>query len=265
MTSTGPEVLHLLKSKFGYDSFRPGQEDVISSLLGGRNVLAVMPTGSGKSMCFQLPALIRDGLTVVVSPLVALMEDQVAALRLAGIEAGTINSSRHREDNVNTWRDVAAGVVRLLYIAPERLMTDRMISALRKLPVTMIAVDEAHCISRWGPSFRPDYENLGSLRGHFPEVPMAALTATADEATRNDIHDKLFGGEGNVYVTGFDRPNIRLAVTPRATWKKQLLSFVEARSDQSGIVYCLSRKKTEETAKLLGGNYRRVFQASLGG
>jgi ATP-dependent DNA helicase RecQ len=254
LTSVGPEVLHLLKSKFGYDSFRPGQEDVISSLLGGRNVLAVMPTGSGKSMCFQIPALIRDGLTVVVSPLVALMEDQVAALRLAGIEAGTINSSRQREDNVQTWRDVAAGVVRLLYIAPERLMTERMLGALRKLPVSMIAVDEAHCISRWGPSFRPDYENLGSLRDHFPEIPMAALTATADEATRNDIHDKLFGGNGNVYVTGFDRPNIRLAVTPRSAWKKQLLSFVEARAEQSGIVYCLSRKKTEETAKLLCDN-----------
>jgi ATP-dependent DNA helicase RecQ len=254
LTSVGPEVLHLLKSKFGYDSFRPGQEDVISSLLGGRNVLAVMPTGSGKSMCFQIPALIRDGLTVVVSPLVALMEDQVAALRLAGIEAGTINSSRHREDNIQTWRDVAAGVVRLLYIAPERLMTERMLGALQKLPVSMIAVDEAHCISRWGPSFRPDYENLGSLRVHFPEVPMAALTATADEATRNDIHDKLFGGDGNVYVTGFDRPNIRLGVTPRSAWKKQLLSFVEARAEQSGIIYCLSRKKTEETAKLLCDN-----------
>jgi ATP-dependent DNA helicase RecQ len=254
LTSIGPDVLHLLKSRFGYDSFRPGQEDVISSLLGGDNVLAVMPTGSGKSMCFQLPALIRDGLTVVVSPLVALMEDQVAALRLAGIEAGTINSSRPRETNVATWRDVAAGTLRLLYIAPERLMTERMIGALRKLPVSMIAIDEAHCISRWGPSFRPDYENLGSLREHFPDAPMAALTATADEVTRKDIHAKLFGGRGQTYVTGFDRPNIRLAVTPRGSWKKQLLDFVGARSEQSGIVYCLSRKKTEETAALLKEN-----------
>jgi len=254
LTAVGPEVLHLLKSRFGYDSFRPGQEEVISSLLGGRNVLAVMPTGSGKSMCFQIPALIRDGLTVVVSPLVALMEDQVAALRLAGVEAGTINSSRPRDQNVATWRDVAAGVIRLLYIAPERLMTERMINALSKLPISMIAVDEAHCISRWGPSFRPDYENLGSLRKHFPEVPVAALTATADEATRNDIHDKLFGGDGKVFVSGFDRPNIQLAVTPRSSWKKQLLTFVETRSQHSGIVYCLSRKKTEETAKLLSDN-----------
>jgi ATP-dependent DNA helicase RecQ len=264
LTVIGPDVLHLLKSRFGYDSFRPGQEDVISSLMTGSNVLAVMPTGSGKSMCFQIPALLREGLTVVVSPLVALMEDQVAALKLAGIEAGTINSSRPREQNVATWRDVAAGVVRLLYIAPERLMTERMLDALRKLPVTMIAVDEAHCISRWGPSFRPDYENLGSLRNHFPKVPVAALTATADEATRNDIHDKLFGGNGDVFVSGFDRPNIRLSVTPRASWKKQLLSFVEARSEQSGIVYCLSRKKTEETAKLLNDNGIRALPYHAG-
>ena len=244
----------ILNDVFGYSSFRTGQEEVINNILDGISVLTVMPTGSGKSLCFQIPALVRVGLTVVVSPLVALMEDQVAALKLDGVAAETINSSRERETNVDTWRRVAAGAVRLLYISPERLMTDRMLAALQRLQVVQIAIDEAHCISRWGPSFRPDYEDLARLGELFPGVPLAAFTATADEATRLDISEKLFNGRGRIVVTGFDRPNIRLAVETRRDWKRQLLDFVRARPGASGIVYCLSRKKTEAAAALLVKN-----------
>jgi ATP-dependent DNA helicase RecQ len=210
-----------------------------------------MPTGSGKSLCFQVPALILGGLTVVVSPLVALMQDQVAALRLVGVAAETINSSRDRAANVAAWRRVAAGEVRLLYLSPERLMTERMLAALAGLPVRLVAVDEAHCISQWGPSFRPEYEALTQLRRHFPGVPIAALTATADEITRRDILAKLFAGRARSFVLGFDRPNIRLAVEPKQEPRRQLLAFLARHRGASGIVYCLSRKKTEAIAHLL--------------
>ena len=233
------EALSILQNTFGYEVFRPGQEDVVISLLAGRNVLAVMPTGSGKSLCFQVPALVKGGLTVVVSPLVALMEDQVSALKLAGVAAETLNSSRSYDVNVVTWKKVVAGEIKLLYISPERLMTPRMITALGKLPMAMIAIDEAHCISRWGPAFRPDYEELAKLRYHFPGVALAAMTATADEATQKDIADRLFGGDGDVFVSGFDRPNIRLGVALRGEWKQQLLQFTKAHKEESGIVYCL--------------------------
>ncbi len=241
----------ILRDVFGFDGFRPGQEAAIDAVLGGRNVLSVMPTGSGKSLCFQVPALALGGLTIVVSPLVALMQDQVAALQLAGISADTINSSRDRAENVAAWRRAAAGETRLLYLSPERLMTAPMLAALGKLPVRLIAVDEAHCISQWGPAFRPDYEALSQLREAFRGVPIMALTATADESTRNDIVSRLFGGEVEEIVLGFDRPNIKLTVAPKRAWRQQLLSFVKAHAGQSGIIYCLSRKKTEETAALL--------------
>jgi ATP-dependent DNA helicase RecQ len=241
----------VLKEVFGFEAFRPGQEAVMEALIAGRHVLAVMPTGSGKSLCFQVPALVRGGLTVVVSPLVALMQDQVAALRLAGVAAETINSARERGDNVAAWRRVAAGQARLLYLAPERLMTERMLAALKSLDVRLIAIDEAHCISQWGPSFRPEYEALAQLRAAFPQVPIAALTATADDSTRADMAERLFGGAAESVVTGFDRPNIALAVEPKQDGKRQLLAFLARHRGESGIVYCLSRKKTEETAAVL--------------
>ncbi len=255
----------ILKEVFGYSAFRPGQEEVIASILDGINVLTVMTTGSGKSLCYQVPALVREsGLTLVVSPLVALMEDQVAALKLNGVAAETINSSRDRPTNVAAWRRVAAGETRLLYISPERLMTERMLTALQRLPVVQIAIDEAHCISRWGPSFRPDYEALSHLGDFFPGVPLSAFTATADAATRDDISEKLFRGNGRVLVTGFDRPNIRLAVEPRSDWKRQLLDFVRARPGEAGIVYCLSRRKTEQAADLLVQNGIRALPYHAG-
>ncbi|MEM7224604.1 MAG: DNA helicase RecQ [Pseudomonadota bacterium] len=241
----------VLKEVFGFEAFRPGQEAAVDALLAGRHVLSVMPTGSGKSLCFQVPALILGGLTVVVSPLVALMHDQVAALRLAGVAADAINSQRSRDENVAAWRRAAAGETRILYMAPERLMTERMLAALAKLPVSLFAIDEAHCISQWGPAFRPEYRDLTRLATLFPGVPIAALTATADQVTRRDILEQLFDGQAESLVMGFDRPNIRLAVELKREPRRQLLSFLARHQGASGIVYCLSRKKTEQTAQAL--------------
>lgn len=241
----------VLRDVFGYERFRPGQEEIIDTILSGTSVLAVMPTGAGKSLCFQVPALAMDGLTIVVSPLVALMRDQVSALRLAGVAADAIHSNQDREDNVAAWRRVASGETRILYMAPERLMTDRMLEAVAKLPVCLFAIDEAHCMSQWGPSFRPEYAALGELSQRFPNIPIAAMTATADKATRRDIELQLFAGPHKVFVSSFDRPNIKLNVAPKAGWKNQMLDYVQARKGQSGIVYCLSRKKTEEAAETL--------------
>ena len=241
----------ILKDVFGFDDFRPGQAAAMEALLAGRHVLTVMPTGAGKSLCYQVPALVLGGLTLVVSPLVALMQDQVAALRLAGVAADTINSSIDRDENVAAWRRVTTGETRLLYLAPERLMTPRMLEALARIDIRLIAVDEAHCISQWGPAFRPEYEQLSRLRDIFPDVPIIALTATADEATRADIAARLFAGRVETLVLGFDRPNIKLSVAARDDGKGQLLDFVRRHAGRSGIVYCLSRKKTEETAAFL--------------
>ena len=254
----------VLRDVFGFEGFRPGQEAVIAALLGGRHALTVMPTGSGKSLCFQIPALVMDGLTVVVSPLIALMQDQVSALGLAGVAADCINSGNDRGTNIAAWRRAAAGGTRLLYMAPERLMTERMLAALARLPVRLFAIDEAHCISQWGPAFRPEYEDLCRLRELFPGVPIAALTATADEVTRNDIVDKLFGGRAEQFVLGFDRPNIALTVEMKRDWKRQLRSFIARHEGESGIVYCLSRRKTEETAAMLAEDGVRALPYHAG-
>jgi len=244
-------VFSILKETFGFDQFRAGQQEPIEALLNGKNVFCVMPTGAGKSMIFQIPALLSDGLTIVVSPLIALMQDQISALQLLGVEAETLNSTRSPEEINATWQKIRSGQTKLLYMAPERLMNTQTLATMQALNVTMIAIDEAHCISQWGPSFRPEYEMLMGLKIHFPGIPVAALTASADEATRKDIVAKLFGNNVEVFISGFDRPNISLTVEPKAGWKRQLRDFVQNRQDQSGIVYCLSRKKTEEAAQFL--------------
>jgi len=244
----------ILKEVFGFDDFRPGQEEAIDALLSGGHVLAVMPTGSGKSLCYQIPALVLGGLTIVVSPLVALMQDQVAALRLAGVAAETINSSRSRDENVAAWHRAVSGELRILYMAPERLMTEPMLAALAKRDVKLFAIDEAHCVSQWGPAFRPEYRALSKLADLFPQTPMIALTATADEVTRADMALQLFNNRVETMVQGFDRPNIRLTVEAKHNSSRQLLDFIAPHKGDSGIVYCLSRKKTEKIAALLQEN-----------
>lgn len=245
------EKRRVLKSAFGFDAFRPGQEEVIDAVLSGRDVLAVMPTGAGKSLCYQTPALVLGGLSIVVSPLIALMDDQVAGLRLDGVGAEAIHSGRSREENVASWRRVASGEAKILYLAPERLMTERMLGALARLPVSLVAIDEAHCVSQWGHSFRAEYLALGRARAALPKARMIALTATADQSTRDDILDKLFGGRADAFVAGFDRPNITISVQEKRDVGTAIERFVAARPGLSGVVYRISRKKVDETAARL--------------
>ena len=212
---------------FGYSAFRPGQEEIVDLILDRQNVLVVMPTGAGKSLCYQIPALVSDRLAVIVSPLVALMDDQVAGLRANGVAAACVHSGLSRDEQVANWRSVASGQCRLLYLSPERLMTARMLEALERLDPAYLIVDEAHCISKWGASFRPEYEQLSALGERFPNAAIAAFTATADEATREDIVQRLFRGKGKILLHGFDRPNLRLSALAKTDWRKQLLSFLE--------------------------------------
>ena len=247
-----PKSKHeILREIFGYESFRPNQEVVIDTLISGRSVLAVMPTGYGKSLCYQIPALINEGLTVVISPLIALMRDQVSALKLFGVSADTINSSSDQSANYTVWKRLKAGSLKLLYLSPEKLMTESMLDTLKQQQLTLIAVDEAHCISQWGPAFRPEYASLAKLRENFPKTPILATTATADEVTRKEILELMFAGNAAVHVQGFDRPNIKLSVAAKVGNSRQLLDFLTPHNGTSGIVYCLSRKKTEAIAKLL--------------
>ena len=246
---TSPQSV--LQNTFGFDAFRPGQADVISTLVEGDNVLAVMPTGAGKSLCYQVPALLFERPTIVISPLVALMDNQVAGLRMNGVKVSALHSGQSREENVAEWQAVTHGGTKLLYMSPERLMTGRMLSAMKSLDPAMFVVDEAHCVSKWGPAFRPEYADLQRLKELFPKARIAAFTATADELTRKDIADKLFRGEGRVIVQGFDRPNLSLSVSPLRNRRDQLLEFMKTARGQSGIVYCLSRKNTEKFAEVL--------------
>src|SRR5215469_16033632 len=246
------EAQELLQRVFGFASFRPGQADIIETILAGRDVLAVMPTGSGKSLCYQLPALMRPGLTIVVSPLIALMRNQVAQLRGYGVAAASLSSANHFQENQMLLDQIERGALRLAYIAPERLARADMIALLRRSNVKLIAVDEAHCISQWGHDFRPEYLTLGALREELGGVQIVAFTATADAATRADIVGRLFAAPPQEFVHGFDRPNLRLAMSPR-TGSKQILHFVAAHPEQSGIIYCGSRRRTEELATFLRG------------
>jgi len=239
----------LLSSIFGFPAFRPGQEEIVDAVMAGQNTLAIMPTGGGKSLCFQLPALCRPGVTVVISPLIALMRDQVRALRAAGVEAGALTSANTEEEGEAVFEALDAGRMKLLYIAPERLASPATIPMLRRIGTQMIAVDEAHCVSQWGHDFRPDYLRIGDLRRSLG-VPLAAFTATADEETRAEIVMRLFDGEAPaIFLRGFDRPNIHLAFAVKDSPRAQLLAFAAVRKGQSGIVYCGTRAKTETIAQ----------------
>ncbi|MDP2581133.1 DNA helicase RecQ [Shimia thalassica] len=240
-----------LRDVFGFDSFRPGQEEIVDAVVHGENVLAIMPTGGGKSLCFQLPALAREGVTVVISPLIALMRDQVRALREAGVEAGALTSGNTDEETAAVWDALDEGRLKLLYMAPERLGSGAALGMLRRIGVSLIAVDEAHCVSQWGHDFRPDYLRIGDLRRAL-NVPLAAFTATADAETRDEIVQRLFDGEApSTFLRGFDRPNIHLAFAAKDSPRRQILDFAAARKGQSGIVYCGTRAKTESLAAAL--------------
>lgn len=244
-------ALPLLRDIFGYDAFRPGQEEIVEAVNAGENVLAIMPTGGGKSLCFQLPALMRDGITVVISPLIALMRDQVRALQEAGVCAGALTSGNTEEETEEVWQAIEDGRLKLLYMAPERLASAAAMNMLRRIGVSLIAVDEAHCVSQWGHDFRPDYLRIGELRRAL-DVPLAAFTATADQETREEIVEKLFDGETpRAFLRGFDRPNIHLAFGTKDSPRRQILDFADARRGQSGIVYCGTRAKTEGLAAAL--------------
>ena len=241
----------ILREVFGFEGFRPGQGEIVEAVASGRDVLAIMPTGGGKSLCYQLPALMREGVTLVVSPLIALMRDQVRALRAAGVEAGALTSGNTEEETEAVWAALAAGRLRLLYMAPERLGAASTSGMLRRAGVSLIAVDEAHCVSQWGHDFRPDYLRIGALRQALG-VPLAAFTATADAETQAEIVARLFAGRAPAtFLRGFDRPNIRLAFHPKDKPRQQILSFADARRGQSGIVYCGTRAKTETLAQAL--------------
>lgn len=239
-------LMAALSEVFGYDSLRPGQEAVLAHVMRGRDLLAVMPTGAGKSICYQLPGVVRGGLTLVVSPLIALMRDQVAALRAAGVEAGSLNSSTDPDERERVLRALGEGRLRLLYLSPERLAGGEAIRLLENQKVSLLAIDEAHCVSQWGHDFRPEYTRLGEVRRRLGNCPTIALTATADRATRQDIAQQLFDEPPSILVNGFDRPNLRLAMRPKASPRKQIQEFLGRHKGESGIVYCNSRRQTEE-------------------
>ena len=265
MTPPTTSLLPLLKQFFGYTSFRPLQEEIISDSLAGKDVLAILPTGGGKSLCFQLPALARPGLTVVVSPLIALMKDQVDSLQASGIAATFLNSSLDTAESRQRLRGLHNGEYRLLYVAPERLMLSGFLADLQKWNVNLIAIDEAHCISEWGHDFRPEYRQLASLRNLFPKIPFMALTATATHRVREDIVNHLRLHEPGIYIASFNRPNLTYRVFAKAKPYEQALAFIRARPRESGIIYCHSRKGAETLANHLNsdGIKARPYHAGL--
>src|SRR4051812_16826941 len=249
MESGSPPLPALLKEYFGFTSFRPLQEEIIRDALSGKDVFALLPTGGGKSLCFQLPAMMRPGLTVVVSPLIALMKDQVDALQENGVPATFLNSSIPAGESRQRIRKLHDGEYRLLYVAPERLMLSGFLSDLQRWNVNLLAVDEAHCISEWGHDFRPEYRQLAQLRQLFPSAPMMALTATATSRVRQDIIKLLDLHEPNCFVASFNRPNLLYRVLAKNKPYEQLFEFLRTRSTESGIVYCQSRKTAESVAE----------------
>ncbi len=238
-----------LRDVFGYTSFRSHQREIIEHIIGGGNAFVLMPTGGGKSLCYQIPALHRPGTAIVVSPLISLMKDQVDALRANGVAAAYLNSSLSTDEATAVLRDLRGGSLDLLYVAPERLMLDGFLERLQTIPLALFAIDEAHCVSQWGHDFRPEYVQLGGLRERFPGVPFVALTATADDQTREDVRLRLHLTDAPVFSAGFDRPNIRYTVAEKRQAREQLQRFLAGRPGDSGIVYCLSRKRVEEVAK----------------
>ena len=259
------DTAHILGTVFGFSGFRPGQQEIVEAVEAGSDVLAILPTGAGKSLCFQLPALMRDGVTIVVSPLIALMRDQVASLQQAGVAAGALTSLNTEEETEEVFQQIDAGTLKLLYMAPERIANVGTLGLLQRLNVQLLAVDEAHCVSQWGHDFRPDYLKIGALRQQLGNVQTIALTATADADTRDEIISKLFEAPPAVFIGGFDRPNLSLAFEPKNKPRQQVLTYVDARKGQSGIIYCASRNKTEQLAMALitEGHHAQAYHAGM--
>ena len=248
------EALRILHSVFGYTAFRGHQQAIIEHLATGGDALVLMPTGGGKSLCYQIPALLRPGTAIVVSPLIALMQDQVEALRQFGVEAAFLNSSLDAIAQREVEARLAGGDLKLLYVAPERLLTERFLDRLARIEVNLFAIDEAHCVSQWGHDFRPEYRQLTILHERFPQVPRIALTATADAPTRREIVERLALGSARQFVSSFDRPNIRYRVVGKDDARTQLRDFLRGHRDESGIVYCLSRRRVDDTAAALAAD-----------
>ena len=251
-----PEVI--LREVFGYQSFRVGQQEVINAAVSNHDSLVIMPTGGGKSLCYQIPALAKEGLTLVISPLISLMKDQVDQLKANGVAAECVNSSMPREELISVFNRMNSGQLKLVYVSPERVLTNDFIERLSSLQLAMIAVDEAHCISQWGHDFRPEYAALGLLRQHFPHVSIMALTATADDATRKDIVSRLQLNEPHIYLGSFDRPNIRYNLVEKHKPVSQVIRFLATQKGQCGIIYCGSRKKVEMLTEKLCNNHIRA-------
>jgi ATP-dependent DNA helicase RecQ len=266
MTSDIQEsALHILQTVFGYPAFRGQQAEIVEHVASGGDALVLMPTGGGKSLCYQIPALVRDGVGVVVSPLIALMQDQVDALEEVGVRAAFLNSTQTFEETLRIERLVRTGEIDLVYVAPERLMTPRCLELFEASNIALFAIDEAHCVSQWGHDFRPEYIRLSILHERFPHVPRIALTATADQLTRAEIAQRLQLDEARQFVSSFDRPNIRYAIVEKTNGRKQLLDFIGTEhAGDAGIVYCLSRKKVEETAEFLNENGIRALPYHAG-
>ncbi|MFW7524820.1 ATP-dependent DNA helicase RecQ [Vibrio ostreicida] len=254
----------VLQDVFGYQTFRDGQKDVIDGAVKGADSLVIMPTGGGKSLCYQIPALVRSGLTVVVSPLIALMKDQVDQLKANGVAAECINSTMTRDELVSVYNRMNTGALKMVYVSPERVLMRDFMDRLNQLSVSMIAVDEAHCISQWGHDFRPEYASLGQLKKWFPHVPVMALTATADDATRNDIIQRLQLDAPQTYLSSFDRPNIRYTLVEKHKPVSQVIRFLAAHKGNCGIIYCGSRKKVEMLTEKLCNNHIRAASYHAG-
>ncbi|WP_414833323.1 DNA helicase RecQ [Afifella sp. YEN Y35] len=247
------KAVEILKAVYGYDAFRGPQARIIEHVIGGHNAFVLMPTGGGKSLCYQIPAIARPGMALIVSPLLALMADQVAALRQAGVKAAALNSDLPPEERRALWSDIAAGALDLLYVAPETLLRGGVLQRLGRTKLSLIAIDEAHCLSQWGHDFRPSYRQLDGLVRQFPKTPRMALTATADAPTRAEILSHLDIAAADAFIAGFDRPNIRYAIAEKDNPRAQLKDFLKRHQGESGIVYCLSKRKCEETAAWLRG------------